>query len=272
MSFNRPTGLAAGPDGELYIADTGNGTIRKMDAKGKVTTWATGLVEPTGLCWHDGALYVAETGRSRICRIVNGKVTVLAGGSQADEDGVYPGGYVDGPLEKAQFEHPQGIALASKRSDAEAPVAPITRGAFVTLLSRVHQSVNGDAVIEGEAAFTDVTESTWYGPQARWAADLGVMIGNNGQFMGARNLSRQELVTGSYRYAKACGYDVSAGKDLSIFPDHGDVAAYAKEAFSWAVATGMVNGFPDGTLRPTAQTNRVQAVVVIVHFMNAYGI
>ena len=73
--------MTAGDNGELYIADTGNGSIRRMDAKGKVTTILTGLSDPTGLCWADGSLYVAETGRSRILRVTNGRMEVLAGES-----------------------------------------------------------------------------------------------------------------------------------------------------------------------------------------------
>lgn len=50
----------------VYIADTGNGSIRVMNEEGEVSTLVTGLVEPTGLCWHDGALYVAETGNHAV--------------------------------------------------------------------------------------------------------------------------------------------------------------------------------------------------------------
>lgn len=146
VSFARPTGLAAGADGELYIADTDNGLIRRLDKQGKVTTWASGLEEPTGLCWANGVLYVAETGRSRICKIVNGTVTPLNVGSQRDSDGVYPGGYVDGPLEKAQFEHPQGVAVGA---DGAVYVADTGNGALrkiaggrVTTLLSSSQSTN----------------------------------------------------------------------------------------------------------------------------------
>ena len=110
-SFDRPTGLAVDQNGVLYVADTAAGAIRAIAKDGKVSTLATGLTAPTGLCWHDGALYVAETGRSRVVRVSSsGAVTAFAGISDAaEEPGEYYGGYVDGPLASARFDHPQDI-------------------------------------------------------------------------------------------------------------------------------------------------------------------
>lgn len=103
--FSYPTGLAADEKGSLYVADTGNNVIRKIDPKGNVTTVVGGLLEPTGLCWKDGALYIADSGNSRIVKAVNGTVTVLAGnGTQGMADGA--------PLE-ASFCNPQGIVVGA---------------------------------------------------------------------------------------------------------------------------------------------------------------
>lgn len=205
VSFSRPTGLAAGPDGELYIADTDNGLIRRMDRNGAVITWASGLVEPTGLCWADGALNVAETGRSRICRIVGGKVTDVIGGGAPDEDGVYPGGYVDGPVEKAQFEHPQGIAVTEDGTiyvsdTGNGAVRKIADGRVTTLLSYAHHDnavveprgllVQGGTLLAADAFlqtileipsapadYRDVPADSWYYTAAMEAAARGVAQG-----------------------------------------------------------------------------------------------
>ena len=39
-AFNTPSGLALGPDGSLFVADTGNNQIRKITPEGQVSTVA----------------------------------------------------------------------------------------------------------------------------------------------------------------------------------------------------------------------------------------
>jgi sugar lactone lactonase YvrE len=44
--FKYPTGLASDSQGNIFVADYGNGSIRKVDAMGAVTTATTGLTNP----------------------------------------------------------------------------------------------------------------------------------------------------------------------------------------------------------------------------------
>ncbi|HKC24337.1 MAG TPA: SMP-30/gluconolactonase/LRE family protein, partial [Thermoanaerobaculia bacterium] len=123
--FQAPRGIAvSGTD--IYVADTGNHTIRKIAAGGVVTTLAgqagaPGSANGTGSAARfsspsaiasDGAgnLYVADTGNSTI-RVVTtaGVVTTLAGlaGHRSSEDGVGS---------EARFTAPAGIAIDTAKS------------------------------------------------------------------------------------------------------------------------------------------------------------
>jgi sugar lactone lactonase YvrE len=92
--FNLPTGLAIDASGNIYLADTANSTIRKIDASGVVTTFAglagiAGLQDGTGSgAWFNqpkgltvdsaGNVYVADTGNASIRKITAaGVVTTL---------------------------------------------------------------------------------------------------------------------------------------------------------------------------------------------------
>jgi sugar lactone lactonase YvrE len=93
--FNQPSGLAIGNNGILYVADTGNSTIRVITGSGVVSTLAGlsgigGLKDGTGNnSWFNqpkaiafdvgGYIYVADTGNAAIRKVsLNGEVTTLA--------------------------------------------------------------------------------------------------------------------------------------------------------------------------------------------------
>ena len=152
--FNRPTGIAADEQGNLYIADTGNNVIRRMSKNGVVTTFAgskegcadgdvrkAAFREPTGLFYKSGVLYVCDSGNHRICKIENNTVTTVAGGfAQSGSEEFYAGGYVNGNLKNAKFSNPQGIAVNANgeiyvADTGNSAVRKIKNGMVSTILS-----------------------------------------------------------------------------------------------------------------------------------------
>ncbi|GEP41115.1 choice-of-anchor D domain-containing protein [Brevifollis gellanilyticus] len=118
-SFNSPEGLALDTAGNLYVADTGNATIRKISPAGTVTTFAgtagqfgstdgigtsARFSQPCALCLDPaGNLYVADRGNHLIRKITpTSVVTTLAGKANAP-------GHKDGSGAGAQFKAPGGI-------------------------------------------------------------------------------------------------------------------------------------------------------------------
>ncbi len=127
--FSNPTGIVATDRGVIYVADTGNNVIRKIDRNDNVTTYA-GVVtkeggykdgkaseamfnRPMGLFLKDGALYVADCGNQRIRKIENGNVTTVAGGGDEcyDDSTEIIGDYIDGDVKNARFNFPQNVIL-----------------------------------------------------------------------------------------------------------------------------------------------------------------
>ncbi|MBI4586444.1 MAG: PKD domain-containing protein [Planctomycetes bacterium] len=118
-----PSAVALGPDGSLYIADTYNNRIRKVDPDGIITRFAgsgpagfsgdgapaigASLNYPDGLALGpDSSVYIADRGNNRIRRVApNGIISTVAGtGSQGSSGD-------NGPATQAQLFDPYGIAV-----------------------------------------------------------------------------------------------------------------------------------------------------------------
>ena len=107
--FSSPWGIALGKDGVLWVSDTGNDRIRKLDPAGNVTTFAGGdgsLEAPMGLALSaEGLLYVADSGHQRVLRYLpDGTQELVAGNGNT--------GFRNGPAASAEFSELAGLALS----------------------------------------------------------------------------------------------------------------------------------------------------------------
>jgi trimeric autotransporter adhesin len=121
-SFYDPIGVAVDANGDYYIADWGNNSIRKVSA-GIITTFAgsgtaaggfsgDGGAPASALLAHpiavavdrNGSVYIADYGNNRIRKVANNVITTVAG---SDATALGDGGAAT----KARLKSPKGVAV-----------------------------------------------------------------------------------------------------------------------------------------------------------------
>ena len=144
-----------------------------------------------------------------------------------------------------------------------APNKTLTRAMLVTILYRMA----GSPEVELKGIFTDVAPGIWYSDAIQWGYDNDIVKGVAAdRFAPDRAVSREQMVTFLYRYAKYAGYDVSKAEttDLSSYVDVSTVSGYAADGFRWAVGEGIVNGMGNNNLAPQGTATRAQVAQVIM--------
>jgi len=177
--FNQPFDLAVDSVGNVFVADTGNASVRKVTPAGVVTTVAglsgvggstdgTGaaarFVAPHAIAVGPGdALYIADTGNHVVRKITtDGEVTTIAGFAGS-------AGTVDGSGSVVRFNAPRSIAVdtagqvfVGSHSDTVRRISPSGEVSTVTLPISC-----GSGCADGYGGVTDVdTAGTLYIPNA----------------------------------------------------------------------------------------------------------
>ena len=146
------------------------------------------------------------------------------------------------------------------------PNLELNRAMMVTILYRIA----GSPAVDGTHTFVDVPADVFYTEPVIWAVQNGITTGlDSTHFAPGKSLTRQELVTFLYRFAKYMEYDVNKTTDLSAYTDFARVQPYAVEAFQWAVASGVVNGTSETTLSPENTTTRAQICIMVSRLLTA---
>lgn len=148
--------------------------------------------------------------------------------------------------------------------DKFSPEVAMSRGMFVTVLGK---AAGIDTAAYSGSQFTDVPSDAYYAPYVSWAAQLEVVNGTSPTtFSPNSSITREQMATMLYKYAKAAGCDTSLDPSkLLSFPDYAAISDYAQQPMAWAVTHGVLAG-SDGKLLPLGTATRAQTAQI---FYNA---
>ncbi len=177
MLVSGAAGLAAG-GGPFVTTFAGDGRLGLADGDALTASFYV----PAGVAaGPDGTVYVADSGAQNIRRIAAGRVDTLAGssvGSAAGEDS-RQGGYADGPAAVAQFDRPVALAVARDGSvyvaDAANHCIRRIAGGFVTTFAGSTREGSDDGVGKN-AAFENLKGIALDDDGTLYVADYGVGI------------------------------------------------------------------------------------------------
>lgn len=123
---------------------------------------------------------------------------------------------------------------------------------------------------EKKEGFTDVKEDDWFFANVKYVIENGLMNGTSeSEFAPDMNITREQIATIIYRYAKVMSYDVSVGADTNIlsFADAEEIFEYAVEAMCYAVGIGLMKGKTESTLNPLDNATRAEIAAILQRFI-----
>lgn len=159
-----------------------------------------------------------------------------------------------------EFVYNKGI-MQGVSSTKFSPNGTVTRGMLVTMLWRMA----GEPYVGG-GSFDDVASGSYYATAVAWAAKNGIVDGYNSTRFGPNDaVTREQIATMLYRYAKWLGYSTS-GSSLAGYSDASSVSSWAKDAMGWAVKNSVVTGVTATKLNPTSSATRAETAQMFMNF------
>ncbi len=112
---------------------------------------------------------------------------------------------------------------------------------------------------ETSESFADEVSGAWYAPYLAIARANGIANGQGDNIFGVGNpISRQDFAVMLYRALNIS----DANAELS-FADSDSISPYAKSAVAYLASRKVINGYTDGTFKPTAPISRAEAAKLV---------
>ncbi len=132
------------------------------------------------------------------------------------------------------------------------PDANVNRAMLATVIYRN----SGEREVFINPKFSDVSPSAWYAKAVQWNSDVDLMNGvAEGVFAPENQLTREQLATILFRYAKYRKSDVNSFEDILYLADESEISEWAYQAMKWAHKNNLLS-IEKGFIRPKATATR----------------
>ncbi len=261
-------------DAEVFEALAGRDVTLVLEMDGNVAWEIMGTDVPAGASYEDVDMGVSLGGDAIPVNVVN-LVTGECGGVQVALEHDGPFGF------KATLVAPLGEDAAGMygnlyRYDGDSEALDFEASGMVdedgtARLTFDHASLWLIALDTRSHAlpFADTGEDLWYSEAVRWAWRHGVMTGyaDGSESFGTNDsLTRAQMAAVLYNVAG------KPDADMSGLPGDCDGGAWYATCVSWALETGVFNGYDDGSsFGPDDPLTREQAACVLMNAASALG-
>lgn len=142
------------------------------------------------------------------------------------------------------------------------PYEAMDRAMLMTVLYRLAGAPE-DELLSADASFSDVSDSAWYASYVKWGAEQGITAGTGPNTFGPElKVTREQIVVLLHSFVRNyLGQSADARADLSGYQDLSKVSDWARDAFAWAVAEGIVSSTSSGSLTLSPQNSATRAEV-----------
>ena len=118
---------------------------------------------------------------------------------------------------------------------------------------------------EYDCNMPDVARDSYYESAVNWGVEKGITTGyESGKFGVGDKITREQLVTFLYRYAKYKNIEVENVTDTKAkaFPDYNKVTDFAEAPIIWAIDKGVING-KSGYIAPQGNAQRCEIAQIM---------
>lgn len=164
---------------------------------------------------------------------------------------VHPGDWFYDDVYTAWERH----LVAGMTEDLYMPQHAMSRAMTVTILSRFEEEI-------------PTVDGAWYESARVWGMENGICDGTRME----EDVTREQLATMLWRYARYRGWDVSARGDVSAFSDADKISPFADDAITWATGTGILGGKGEGILDPGGKATRAEFAAMLNRFCALYDL